>query len=72
MRSLGFQQFRLRHHDKIARIEISRDQFLLMVEKVDQVVEELKACGFTYVTMDLKGYRTGSMNEILSKEDKKV
>jgi len=43
-----------------------------MVEKVDQVVEELKACGFIYVTMDLQGYRTGSMNEILSEEDKKV
>lgn len=72
LRSLGFQQFRLRHHGEIARIEISRDQFSLMIEKVDQVVEELKACGFTYVTMDLQGYRTGSMNETLKEEDKKV
>lgn len=72
LRSLGFQQFRLRHHGEIARIEIPRDQFLLMVEKVDQVVEELKACGFTYVTMDLQGYRTGSMNETLSEEEKIV
>lgn len=72
LRSLGFRQFRLRHHGEIARIEISRDQFELMLEKVDLVVEELKACGFTYVTLDLQGYRTGSMNETLSDEDKLV
>lgn len=64
MHSLGFQQFRLRHHGEITRIEISRDPFLLMLEKADQVVEELKACGFIYVTMDLQGHRTGSMNNI--------
>ncbi len=72
LRSLGFQQFRLRHHNEIARIEISREQFSLMLEKVDQVVKELKACGFTYVTMDLEGYRIGSMNETLSYEEKMV
>lgn len=66
LRALGFQQFRLRHHGEIARIELTRDQFSLMMEKVDLVVDELKKCGFTYVTMDLQGYRTGSMNETLN------
>lgn len=70
LRELGFHQFRLRHHGEMARIELTRDQFSLMMEKVDLVVEELKACGFTYVTMDLQGYRTGSMNETLSEEEK--
>lgn len=72
LRSLGFKQFRLRHHGEIARIEITREQFPLMLEKTDQVVQELKACGFTYVTLDLQGYRTGSMNETLSDKEKRV
>lgn len=65
LRSLGFGQFRLRHHGAMARIEISREQFPTMMEKAEEVVGELKAAGFTYVTMDLEGYRTGSMNETL-------
>lgn len=72
LREMGFHQFRLRHHGEIARIELTRDQFPLMMEKVDLVVEELKKCGFTYVTMDLQGYRTGSMNETLSEEEKSL
>ncbi|HUW64090.1 MAG TPA: ATP-dependent sacrificial sulfur transferase LarE [Spirochaetia bacterium] len=63
LRSLGFQQFRIRHHGEMARIEISRDQFPLLLENAEQIVNELKARGFTYVAMDLQGYRTGSMNE---------
>jgi len=66
LRSLGFRQFRIRHHGEIARIEVSRDQFPLLLEKADQVVRELKDLGFVYVVMDLQGYRTGSMNEVLS------
>lgn len=63
LRSLGFKQFRLRHHGEIARIEISREQFPLMMEKAVEVAGELKAAGFTYVALDLEGYRMGSMNE---------
>ncbi|MDA8335896.1 MAG: ATP-dependent sacrificial sulfur transferase LarE [Peptococcaceae bacterium] len=65
LRSLGFHQFRIRHHGEVARIEITPDQFPLLVAKAAEVVAELKDCGFTYVTMDLQGYRTGSMNEVL-------
>ncbi|GAV22985.1 ATP-dependent sacrificial sulfur transferase LarE [Carboxydothermus pertinax] len=65
LRALGFQQIRLRHHGEIARIEIKREQFPLLIEKAQEIVEKLKDCGFTYVTLDLEGYRTGSMNEPL-------
>ena len=65
LRSLGFGQFRLRHHGELARIEISRAQFPLMMENATEVARKLKASGFTYVAMDLEGYRTGSMNEVL-------
>lgn len=65
LRSLGFGQFRLRHHGELARIEISRAQFPLMMKNAADVANKLKASGFTYVAMDLEGYRTGSMNEIL-------
>ncbi|MFH1800964.1 MAG: ATP-dependent sacrificial sulfur transferase LarE [Candidatus Omnitrophota bacterium] len=65
LRALGFGQFRLRHHGETVRIEISREQFPLMMEKAGEVVGKLKAAGFTYVALDLEGYRTGSMNEIL-------
>ena len=65
LRDLGFRQFRLRHHGETARIEINKDQFSLLIEKGDEVVKKLKGCGYTYITLDLQGYRTGSMNETL-------
>ncbi len=63
---LGFHQMRVRMHGQMARIEVLPQEFgrLLLNEEVRrQVTERLLAYGFTYVTMDLKGYRTGSMNE---------
>ena len=66
LRSLGFGQFRLRHHGPLARIEIDPEQFPLLLAKASAIVSELKAAGFTYVALDLEGYRTGSMNETLS------
>ncbi len=65
LRSLGFVQFRLRHHGALARIEIDPEQFSLLLAKASAVVSELKATGFAYVALDLEGYRTGSMNETL-------
>lgn len=65
LRALGFQQFRLRHHGEIARIEINKEQFPFLIEKADEIVQKLKDCGYIYVTFDLQGYRTGSMNETL-------
>lgn len=66
LRDLGFTQFRLRHHSEVARIEVNPVDFPLLLEKREQLVKGMKACGFAYVTMDLEGYRTGSMNETLA------
>jgi uncharacterized protein len=70
LRARGFTQFRLRHHGDVVRIEIDRNEFPRLLERADEVVRKLKAAGFTYVTLDLEGYRTGSMNETLS--DRKI
>ncbi len=60
----------MRHHDEIARIEVDPDDFEEVLAHRDQIVEELQALGYTYVTLDLVGFRSGSMNEaILSIEE---
>ena len=72
LRTLGFKQFRVRHHGEIARIEVEpkdRDKFFDL-ELMDGISSKLKSFGFTYVTIDLTGYRSGIMNEVLSEEDK--
>jgi len=65
IRELGFSQVRVRYHDQVARIELEENEItrLLEPELRKQVHERVKAAGFTYVSLDLKGYRTGSMNE---------
>lgn len=64
---LGFRQVRVRHHDTLARIEIHEDQFSMIMEKEvrDRIHRRFREVGFTYVSLDLAGYRTGSMNETL-------
>ena len=64
---LGFRQVRVRHHETLARIEISEDQFPKIMDKEvrDQISTRFKEIGFTYVSLDIAGYRTGSMNETL-------
>lgn len=66
--SLGFWQVRVRHHDKIARIEVMPDELAKVIELSDQIHRKLTSIGFTYVTLDLAGYKTGSMNAVLKKE----
>lgn len=64
---LGFRQVRVRHHGNLARIEVGgteRDRFFTE-NLMDKVYSELKQIGFTYVALDMKGYRTGSMNEAI-------
>jgi uncharacterized protein len=65
LRALGFRICRVRHHDEIARIEIGRDELprALEPEIAAAIVSELKALGYQHVTVDLQGYRTGSLNE---------
>ena len=71
---MGLRQVRVRHHGEIARIEVlpeERTRFF-DVEVMDKIGEKFKAIGFTYVTLDMQGYRTGSMNEVLPAEAKTV
>ncbi len=72
LRRLGFVEFRVRHHGVIARIEVRPVDFdKITSESVRrQIVEKLKAIGFGYVTLDLQGFRSGSLNEGLSTEQK--
>ena len=65
LRSLGLRQFRLRHHNGIARLEVAQEEIPLAIEKRGEIVKKCKELGYTYVTLDLQGYRTGSMNEVL-------
>jgi uncharacterized protein len=65
MRSLGFSQTRVRHHNEIARIEIAREELpkALSVEMFDSLGREFKRIGFRFVAIDVDGYRTGALNE---------
>jgi uncharacterized protein len=70
VRGLGFRQFRVRHHGQIVRIEIARDELprALTPEMAAEFTRIFKALGFSYVTLDLEGFRSGSMNAILPVE----
>jgi uncharacterized protein len=73
LRELGFVEFRVRHHDTIARIEAPTSEFSRMTSDPlrSQIVRRFKAIGFRYVCLDLQGFRTGAMNETLTDEQKK-
>lgn len=67
IRGLGFRQFRLRAHGELARVEIAPEELsrALDADTMRRIAAELKQLGFTYVTLDLEGYRTGSLNASL-------
>jgi pyridinium-3,5-biscarboxylic acid mononucleotide sulfurtransferase len=69
LRSLGFRQFRVRLHDKLARIELAADELprAMNPEMAAAISRALKGAGFAYVALDLEGYRQGSLNETLAK-----
>ena len=68
LHSLGFRQLRLRHHGDIARIELDQEDMVKIItpEIRQDIVTKLKALGYKYVALDLTGYRTGSLNEVLN------
>jgi len=71
LRSLGFRQFRVRHHGDIVRIEIARDELsrALSPEMAAEFTRIFKALGFQFVTLDLEGFRSGSMNALLPAQE---
>ena len=70
LRTLGFRQFRVRHHGEIVRVEIAREEIekALNVQMIDQISRLFKGLGFKFVTLDLEGFRSGSMNALLPPE----
>ena len=68
LRELGFREVRLRHHNGLCRIEVARRDIPRMVEQYDKVCREIKKLGYQFVTLDLEGYRSGTMNLLLPKK----
>jgi uncharacterized protein len=70
LRAMGFRQFRVRHHGEIVRIEIAREEFprALTAEMAREFTAVFKPLGFKFVTLDLEGFRSGSMNQLLTAE----
>jgi uncharacterized protein len=65
--SLGIKQSRVRYHDYIARIEVGTEDFPTILTYATRIIKRFKTLGFTYTTLDLEGYRTGSLNEVLKR-----
>lgn len=68
----GFEMVRVRDHNEVARIEVLPEKINELITKREQVQRKLQSLGFSYVSVDLQGYRTGSMNETLPQEETKV
>jgi len=73
LRSLGFVELRVRHHDTIARIEVNPQDIIKVTTEPlrSRIVDKMKSLGFKFVTIDLQGFRSGSLNEPLSEEEKR-
>lgn len=70
IRGLGFREFRVRVHDELARLEIAPEEMkrALDLEITEKIAAKFRALGFKYVTLDLHGYRSGAMNEVLENQ----
>ena len=66
--SLDLNQVRVRHHGNIARIEVNNEDFTKVINLRFQIDEKLREIGFSYISLDLRGYRSGSMDEVLSRD----
>lgn len=70
LRRLGFRQMRVRHHDTVARVEVAPQEMARALELSREISAGIKAAGYHYVALDLDGYRTGAMNEVLKAKDR--
>jgi len=72
LRELGFREFRVRHHDSLVRLEIAAAEMprALRLEVVEDLARRFRELGFKYVTLDLQGFRSGAMNEVLDQQPK--
>lgn len=65
LQNLGVRQARVRHHGEIARLEVSEADFATVLAQRQQIVNALRPLGYTFVALDLSGYRSGSLNQML-------
>jgi uncharacterized protein len=72
LRALGFAEFRIRHHGDIARIEVAAEDIKKVVEDGSRaaIVEKFKSLGFKFITVDMQGFRSGALNEVLTEDEK--
>jgi uncharacterized protein len=70
LHGLGLRQLRVRHHGQVARIEAEPGDFPLLLDQREEIVSRLKALGYAYVALDLAGFRSGSMNEVIQIQPK--
>ena len=73
LRGLGIRQLRVRHHDTVARIEVEPKDFVTLTDDDvrEKVTDYFRSIGYSYVTLDLQGFRSGSLNEVLAGLKKK-
>ena len=71
LREFGFREFRVRHHDKLVRLEIAPAEMdrILQKDLLEELARRFRELGFTYVTLDLQGFRSGSMNDVLPQKE---
>jgi uncharacterized protein len=67
LKHLGFKQVRVRHYNGLCRIEVTKNDVGRLISRRKQVIDKLKDLGYNYITVDLEGYRTGSLNEVVKK-----
>lgn len=67
LRNLGFPEVRVRHYNGLCRIEVEKKNLIRLLYQRDRVIDKIKKLGYNYVTLDLEGYRTGSLNEVIKK-----
>jgi len=74
LREFGFREFRVRHHDKLVRLEIAPAEMerILRKDLLEEIARRFRELGFTYITLDLEGFRSGSMNEVITEPAKQV
>ncbi|MDI6758857.1 MAG: ATP-dependent sacrificial sulfur transferase LarE [Candidatus Omnitrophota bacterium] len=65
LKKLGFNHIRVRHYNDLCRLEVGKNNISCLVDKREQIVTNFKKLGYNYVTIDLEGYRSGSLNEVL-------
>lgn len=70
LRTLGFVEFRVRHHDNTARIEVHEKDIQKVIDSREKILTHLKSLGFKYIALDLQGFRSGSLNESLTEQEK--